>query len=127
MQKSGDLYKVSKVSFVRFLENKLLLWFRLTNSPVIKVYNGYGNSQLLIIFGHVFKLSPLPRKKYRRNFITNFFSMLRLFMVRPYTGALVKLDWDGVIYETRSEDDGFFRFECAPANQLKPGKHKAKL
>ena len=127
MQKSADLNKVNKVSFAGRLKNKLLLWMRLTNTPVIKVYNGYGNPNQLVIFGHVLKLSSLPRKTFRKNFITNFFSMLRLFMVKPYGDALVKLEWDGIIYESKSEDDGFFRFECSPANSIKPGKHKAKL
>ena len=127
MQKSVDLYKVNKVSFADRIKAKFLLWFRLTNSPVIKVYNGYGNQQHLVIFGHVLKLSSLPRKTFRKNFITNFFSMFRLFMVRPYQGAIIKFEWDAIIYETKSEDDGFFRFECTPTNIMKPGKHLAKL
>src|SRR5215216_1607100 len=102
MQKSADLNKVNKVSFADRLKTKLLLWFRLTNSPAIKVYNGYGNQQLLVIFGHVLKLSPLPRKTFRKNFFTNFFSMFRLFMVRPYRGAIIKFEWDGITYESKS-------------------------
>jgi phosphatidate phosphatase APP1 len=127
MQKSGDLYKAKKVSLARRIKNKFFRWLRLNNSPVIKAYNGYGNQQLLVIFGHTLKLSPLPRKTYRKNLINNFFSMIRLFMVRPYKGAVVKLEWDGVTYESKSEDDGFFRFECTPLNIMRPGKHSAKL
>ncbi|MEO6328655.1 MAG: phosphatase domain-containing protein [Ginsengibacter sp.] len=53
--------------------------------------------------------------------------MLRLFIVKPSAGALVKLDWEGIIYETRSEADGFFRFEWEPYQITKPGKHQVKL
>src|SRR5687768_13011443 len=105
MQTSVDLNKVKKVSFLNRLKNKFHFWFRLNNSPVIKVYNGYGNQEHLVVFGHVLTLSAMPRKTYRKDFITNFFSMLRLFMVKIYPGATLKLEWEGVTYETKSEDD----------------------
>jgi phosphatidate phosphatase APP1 len=91
------------------------------------VYNGYGTQQLVVIFGHVLKLSPLPRKTFRRNFVTNLFSMLRLFMVRPLKGATVRIEWDEIIYESVSEDDGFFRLEFTPSGSIKPGRHKIKV
>ena len=119
--------KVKKVSFLNRLQNKIHFWFRLNNHPVIKVYNGYGNQQHLVVFGHVLNLSSMPRKTYRKDFLTNFFSMLRLFMVKIYPGATLKLEWDGVTYETKSEDDGFFRFEWSPVNTIQPGKHQVKI
>lgn len=108
-------------------KSRLLFWFRLRNAPVIKVYNGYGNQQFLTVFGHALNLSSMPRKTYRKNYITNIFSMLRLFMVRPLQGAVITLEWDGVVYTSKSEDDGFFRFEWTPASPVQPGKHMVKL
>ena len=93
----------------------------------IIVYNGYGNKQTLVIFGHVLNLSSMPRKTFRKNFVTNFFSMIRLFMVKPCKGALVKLEWDSIFHETISEDDGFFRFEWNSGKMVTPGKYIVKL
>lgn len=99
----------------------------LTTDPVIKVYNGYGHNEQLVVYGHVFCLSPLQSKKYTSNFLHNTFSMLKLFMVRPYARAHVKLKWDDQIFETQSEDDGFFRIEWKPAIQLSPGWHPVQV
>lgn len=51
------------------------------------------------------------RKRYRQNWMINLFSMLRLFMVRPYKNAKVSMEWGGIQLFTKSQDDGFFRFE----------------
>src|SRR5687767_4565146 len=127
MQNSADLDKVKKVSFLSRLKNHLYYSFRLSNYPVIKVYNGYGNQQHLVVFGHILTLSSMPRKTHRKHFIINFFSMLRLFMVKIYPRATVKLEWDGAGYETKTEDDGFFRFEWSPVNTIQPGKHPVQI
>jgi phosphatidate phosphatase APP1 len=78
------------------------------------VYNGYGSSEKIIVFGHVLKLSPVLRKTYRQNWIVNIFSMLRLFMVLPYKNAKLSMEWDGVLLHAESQDNGFFKFEWAP-------------
>ncbi len=99
---------------------------RLTNEPIIKVYNGFGNDQHMIVFGHVLSLSPLPRKKYRSNVLTNTFSLLRLFMVQPKSGARVRLLWNGEQHETHTEVDGFFRFEWKPG-KMSAGWHPLQV
>ena len=78
---------------------------------VIKVYNGFGNAEKIMVLGHVLKISPMPRKTYRQNIIINFFSMLRLFMVVPFSNAKISIEWEGNIYETKASEDGFFNFE----------------
>ncbi len=127
MQTSVELNKVKKVSFLNRLKNHFYLRFRLSNYPVIKIYNGYGNQEHLIIFGHILSLSSMPRRTFRKDFFINFFSMLRLFMIKVYSGATVKLEWDGATYETKSQDDGFFRFEWSPGKSIQPGKLKVKI
>ena len=119
--------KAKRFSLVERLKDKVLFWFHLTNDPVIKLYQGYGNEKKVIIFGHVLKLSPLPRKNYRRNFFNNSYGLLRLFMVKPYTGVNLQVEWDGVMYHSRSEDDGFFKFELCPATPISPGWHAVKV
>lgn len=95
--------------------------FRLNHHPVIRVYNGYGSADKIIVFGHVLKLSPYLRKTYRQNRIVNGFSMLRLFMVRPYKYAKISMEWEGTWLYTTAQDDGFFRFEIGRTKDFKAG------
>jgi len=96
-------------------------WIRLSDQPTVKVYHSYGHAKKLHVFGQVFALSPLGRKRYRKNIWTNSFALLRSFMVKPMPRVLLKLKWkDNWIY-TRSEDDGFFVFDLEPFAHIEPG------
>jgi Uncharacterized conserved protein len=121
------LHKEKKLSLADRIKNKLLRWFRLSDKPVIKVYRGYGNPERFLIFGHVLKLSSFPRKKYKRGIVKNTFSMLRLFMVRPNRHAKLKLEWEGITYETKTEDDGFYKFEVHLQQPLEPGWYEVEV
>jgi phosphatidate phosphatase APP1 len=114
-------------TFIERRINKILRWLGITKNPVIRVYNGYGHQDQLVVYGHVLATSPLPRKRYTRNFITNTFAMLRYFMVKPLGGAKVMLVWNNEAYEARSEDDGFFRIEWKPAGGVGPGWHTVQV
>ena len=116
-----------KISFYEKVKRKVLLLFRLCNDSVVKVYHGYGTASGMIAFGHVFSLSPLPRKKYRQNFWTNTFALLRSFMVICVPGALVRLHWGNKIYETAAASDGFFKFEWQPETDIPAGVHKVRV
>ncbi|MCW3079233.1 phosphatase domain-containing protein [Segetibacter sp.] len=117
----------TKPSFVEKLEKKLLIIFRLTNEPVVKVYHGYGNVSQMIVFGHVFSLSPLPRKKYRKNFWTNTFALLRSFMVVRVPDVAVRMVWGETVCETTTAKDGFFRFEWKHQAPMAPGSYKIQV
>lgn len=91
--------------------SRLYYWFGLTDETTIKVYHGYGHTQKLIVYGHVFKLSPLPRTKYTKSVLKNTLALLRLFFVKPVAGALVQLTWKGHTHTAKSDKDGFFKFE----------------
>jgi phosphatidate phosphatase APP1 len=116
-------HKEKKLSLLIRIKQKILFLFRLDHHPVIKVYNGYGNPEKIIVFGHVLKLSPMLRKTYRQNWIINIFSMLRLFMVEPYKCAKLSMEWGGILLHAQTEDDGFFKFELSPVTPPKPGWH----
>ena len=118
---------VQKNSFFVGLYKKLLHVFRLTNDPVVKVYHGYGSATSIIVFGHVFNLSPLPRKRYRKNFWTNTFALLRSFMVSRVPNARVRLRWNNVLLESTSASDGFFRFEWKCETAVAPGFYKVQV
>src|SRR6185312_3979096 len=105
------IHKVKEISFLKRVKRKLFFLLRLNSNPLIKVYNGFGNAEKIMVPGHVLKLSPMPRKTYRQNIFINIFSMLRLFMVVPFSNAKISLEWEGVVYETEASEDGFFNFE----------------
>ena len=109
------------------IKARILFWLRLTNKPLVKVYRGYGNSEHLLILGHVFSLATIPRKKFSGNIFTNAFALLRLFMVRPVGGAKIQLVWEERSMEAITETDGFFRFEWKPDNPLPPGWHQVEV
>ena len=113
--------------FIKKMRERLYRWFRLTGRPVVKVYNGYGNADELVLFGHVLSLSPLPRKKYRRNVLTNTLALLRLFMVKPLPLVNVELHFNNEIITGAAERDGFFRFQWKPSGMPGPGWHKAEV
>jgi phosphatidate phosphatase APP1 len=91
------------------------------------VYNGYGSSEKIIAFGHVLKLSPMVRKTFRKNWVVNTFSMLRLFMVIPFKNAKLSMEWEGTILYTRSQDNGYFKFEWIPGMPPKQGWHSISI
>ncbi|RRB02373.1 DUF2183 domain-containing protein [Larkinella rosea] len=109
------------------LKHKILRWLRISDEPVVKVYRGYVHQQKIVVFGHVLRRSPLPRQKYRQNFWINSFSLLRLFMMRPVSGATVKAN--GIREDVRfiTEKDGFFRLEWTSDEPIAPGWHPVKV
>lgn len=120
-------HKEKKISLLNRLKSTIYFLFRLNSNPVVKIYNGYGNDNKIIVFGHVLKVSPLPRKTYRSNWITNLFSILRLFMVKAFPGTSVSLEWESKTYHTQTEKDGFFNFEISLENIVTPGWHKVTV
>jgi phosphatidate phosphatase APP1 len=115
--------KKKEVELFKRLKQKILYAFRLNHHPVIRVYDSYGSPAKMIAFGHVLSLSPMLRKTYRHNWIINFFSMLRLFMVKPYPYAKISMECGDVVLHTQTQDDGFFKFEWVPITKPKPGWH----
>ncbi|MEO5984549.1 MAG: phosphatase domain-containing protein [Ferruginibacter sp.] len=116
-----------KSSFFNDIKEKILLTLRLSDDPTVKLYNGYGNNDNCVVFGHVFSFGPVARKKYRKHFITNTLAVLRLFMVRPVKGAQLRFTWEGQTQTTKSASDGFFRFEWKPSIALDPGWHPVEV
>lgn len=91
--------------------SKLLYWLGFTSKPTIKLYHGYGHTNQLMIMGHVFKLAPLPRKKYRKSMVRNTLALLRLFLVKTIANVEIYMQWEGLVYQTTTNQDGFFKLE----------------
>lgn len=104
-----------------------LNWMRLTNQPSVKVYRGFGSDRQLTIHGTVFRQSALPRKKYRNSLWVNVFSLIRLFLVRPYPYATVQVDFGGQVVETQADADGYFRVDLPVPNAIAPGWHSVRV
>lgn len=83
----------------------------ITRKPVVRVYNGYGDEDLLLVYGHLLRQSPLPKRKFKKNFWSNSMSLLRLFMIEPYKNVKLQMQWGDIRLETQTDDDGFFKFE----------------
>ena len=108
---------------INSLKRRLLNWLHLTDEVTIKVYHGYGHAEQLGMHGHVFKLGPLPRKKYRKSFIHNTLALLRLFIVKPFENVDVELHWMDKSYYTKTDKDGFFKFDWKNNSSLLQGWH----
>ena len=121
----NSVNKEKEISLFKKIKRKIFFLLRLNHHPVIKVYHGYGNDEKIIVMGHVLKLTPFPRKTFRSNWLVNLFSMLRLFMVIPFSNAKISIEWHGIIYQTEAEADGFFRFEFFP--EVPPNKGWQKV
>lgn len=102
-------------------------WLGLTSEVTIKVYHGYGHADQMNLYGHVFRLSPLPRKKYHKSFIRNTLALLRLFLVKPYPNLDVEMTWEGQLLKTQTDEDGFFRFSWKDVPPLPQGWHKVEV
>ena len=123
----NSAHKEKEISLIKKIKRKIFFLLRLNHHPVIKVYHGYGNDEKIIVIGHVLKLSPFPRKTFRSNWLVNLFSMLRLFMVIPFSNAKISIEWQGIVYNIKAEDDGFFRFELFPRIPPKKGWQKVSV
>jgi phosphatidate phosphatase APP1 len=120
-------YSPLKQSLFQKIKQFFFRLLKLNSSATIKLYNGFGNTTHCFIYGHALHLSPISRKRFHNNFITNSLALLRLFMVKPMTGARVELDWEGETFSSMTEKDGFFKFEWSPKTPLNPGLYKVNV
>jgi phosphatidate phosphatase APP1 len=119
--------KTSLLSFFKKIKRWFFKSVRLSNSPAIKLYTGFGNGKNCFIYGHALALSPTGRKRYRDNFLFNTLALLRLFMVKPIAGAVVNMEWENKHYTTTSEADGFFKFEWETEAIILPGCYTVQV
>ncbi len=110
---------------------KIKEWFlnklHITRNPVVKIYNGYGDQDLMLVYGHVLRQSPLPKQKFKKNFWSNSMSLLRLFMVEPFRRVKLEMRWGRIMLNTETDNDGFFKFEWQSEVPLQPGWHTIEV
>lgn len=98
-----------------------------TSPPKVKIYHGYGHTHKLTVFGHVFRKKPDARQRYSKRLIANLVYLIRLFRIKPYPFAKVRLKFREQVIYNKSEYDGFFRFEFASVSKVQPGWHEVKV
>ena len=108
------------------LRHYFLTQLRLTDRPVVKIYRGFGNASQLTIHGSVLHRSALPRTKYRNSILVNVLAVIRLFMVRPYPAATVRVRFGEQTAETQTDADGYFRFDLPLTQPVLPGWHPVR-
>src|SRR5437868_8119116 len=87
----------------------------------VKVYHGYGHTHDLVVYGHVFRNKPVTRLHYSNNILLNIIHLLRLFFVKPVPAAKVQLQWNDQVFNSETEDDGFFKFEWRSNEEVSAG------
>ncbi|WP_443944994.1 App1 family protein [Pedobacter sp. AW1-32] len=93
----------------------------------VKIYNGYGHKQNLVVYGHVFKYRAKTTQTYSNNIFVNILRLIKLFIVKPFSFVDVRLQFfDQTIYN-KTEDDGFFKFEWAAEQDVPAGWHYVKV
>lgn len=92
--------------------------------PYVKVYDGYGHSENIVVYGHVFKKKPHFSAGFLKNgLLTNLWHLLRLFKVKPIAYASVELVFQDQKISSTTAFDGFFKLELVPESHLSAGWH----
>ena len=89
----------------------------------VKVYHGYGHTHNLIVFGHVLRNRLFIQRHYTRNIFVNIFNVFRSFFITPLHDASVRLQWQNQTFYSKTEKDGFFKFEWESDNEVEAGWH----
>lgn len=89
----------------------------------VKVYHGYGHTHDLVVYGHVLAGPPAVQRQFTKNVLVNIIHLLKLFFVKPLPRVNLRLNWQGNVLETQTEDDGFFKFEWQSSTELAAGWH----
>ncbi len=99
----------------------------MNNSATVKVYHGYGHTQNLVVYGHVFKYKAKTTQIYSNSLMVNILHLLRLFIIKPYPFVKLRLDFNGQVVHQTAEYDGFFKFEWAATENVPAGWHEVKV
>ena len=99
----------------------------MNKSASVKVYHGYGHTNNLVVYGHVFKFKAKTKQNYSNNFFVNILHLLKLFVVKPYAFVKVKLLFNGQEVYNKTEYDGFFKFEWKAEKEVEAGWHTVEV
>ncbi|RNL49587.1 App1 family protein [Pedobacter jejuensis] len=99
----------------------------MNKSVSVKVYHGYGHTQNLVVYGHVFKRRAKTKQVYSNNLFVNIVHLLKLFVLKPYPFITVRLKFLAQAIENKTEADGFFKFEWKAESDVAAGWHQVTV
>ena len=98
----------------------------MNNSVSIKIYHGYGHTHNLVVYGHAFKFRAKGVQRYSNNLFVNIVYLLKLFILKPYANAKIRLSFYEQTIHGTTAYDGFFKFEWAAQQDVSAGWHPVK-
>lgn len=105
----------------RFLKSR----FRFVDYPFVMAYRGFGNTQKMLVQGHVFRgmtqIKPTKKKS-----LKNLVNLIKMYLVRTVDEATVTLHLPDGNIEAATNDNGYFEFELED-HQLPVGWHTFKI
>jgi len=99
----------------------------MNKSVSVKVYHGYGHTQNLVVYGHVFKRKAKTQQIYSNNIFVNIVHLFKLFILKPYAFVRVRLRFFEQVIDNKTEADGFFKFEWKAGHDIPAGWHDVKV
>lgn len=96
-------------------------------SAQVKIYHGYGHTHNLVVYGHVFRYRAKTEQRFRNSFWVNLWHVFRLFVLKPYPFAQVKLMFRGQHIATKAAYDGFFKVEWEAQENVEAGWHTVEV
>jgi phosphatidate phosphatase APP1 len=93
----------------------------------VKVYNGYGHTHNLVVYGHVFKYRAQAEQRYRNGFLANLKYVFKLFVLKSYPFVNLRLNFNGQIVSAKTAYDGFFKIEWEATNNVAAGWHEVEV
>ncbi|MBE9600526.1 DUF2183 domain-containing protein [Pedobacter sp. MC2016-24] len=99
----------------------------MNKSVSVKVYHGYGHKHNLVAYGHVFQSKAKTKQVYSDNIFVNIRYLLRLFRLKPYPHARVRLKFYSQTVYSNTAYDGFFKFEWKAEGDVVAGWHGVKV
>ena len=93
-------------------------------TSTVKVYHGYGHKNNCIVYGHVLAGKAVTRKRYTNNVVLNIFHLIKLFFVYPQPNSPVMLQWRNQQLYSKTEVDGFYKFEWQSDTTIEAGWHE---
>jgi phosphatidate phosphatase APP1 len=93
----------------------------------VKVYHGYGHTHNLVVYGHAFRFKAKTTQGFSNNFFVNIVHLLKLFILRPWPFARLRLNFYGQTVYQNTEYDGFFKFEWKAEQEVPSGWHGVKV
>lgn len=97
------------------------------HNKFVQLYDGYGHTHDMLVYGHLFNHKPRTEKKYSTNAFTNMIRLVKLFFIKPVPYENVELHWQQQVLTNKTESDGFIKFEWTSAQSVPAGWHHVEV